>query len=83
MTKVIDLTKEAKEEKVLKPIELKSWLDAESREIQELGPCFVDAGWDEIRILCHNYRDSGLALMFASNNETQCLYLGKVNDGIV
>jgi len=79
MTKVIDLT-EAKE---LKPIQLTSFLDPNSREMQELALCFVGAGWDEIRLLCRNFRGSGMDLMFASNNETQCLYLGHFNDGIV
>jgi len=79
MTKVIDLT-EAKE---LKPIQVTSFLDVKSREMQELGSCSVASGWEEIRLLCHNYRGSGLALMFASNGETQCLYLGHFNDGVV
>ena len=79
MTKVIDLT----EVKELKPIQLTSFLDLEPMEIQEIGSCSVGAGWDEISLLCRNYRGSGLALMFSSNNETQCLYLGHFNDGIV
>ena len=83
MNKVIDLTKEAKEEKGLKPIELTSWLDAESREIQELGVVSVGDGWDEIRLLCRNYRGSEFDLMFASDEDFQCLYLGHFNDGIV
>ena len=79
MTKVIDLT----EVKELKPIQLTSFLDAESREMQELGLISANVGWDEIRLLCRNYRGSGLALMFASKNDIQCLYLGHFNDGIV
>ena len=80
MTKVIDLTKEAKE---LKPIQLTSFLLAESREMQEIVSCIVTDQWDKLYLLSRNYRGAGLDLMIASNKDIQCLYLGHFNDGIV
>ena len=82
MTKVIDLTKEAKEEKVLKPIEFVYFLNNHS----VISPTYINnehLRWDEIILLCRNYRGLNFDLMFASNGSTQCLYLGHFNDGIV
>jgi len=82
MTKIIDLTKEAKEQKVLKRIEFVSFLNDHST----ISPTILPNGeltWDKLYLLCRDYRDSGLDLMFASNDGVQCLYLGHFNDGIV
>jgi len=82
MTKVIDLTKEAKEEKVLKRIEFVSFLD-DNCAIRETTLPNGELKWDKLYLLYRNYRGSGFDLMFALNEDFQCLYLGHFNDGIV
>jgi len=82
MTKVIDLTKEAKEEKVFKRIEFVSFLD-DFCEIRETTLPNGELKWDKVYLLCIDYRGSGFDLMFASNYVSQCLYLGHFNDGVV
>jgi len=82
MTKIIDLTKEAKEEKVLKPIEFVSFLD-DNCEIRKTTVPNGELKWDKLYLLYRDYRGSEFDLMFASNEDVQCLYLGHFNDGIV
>jgi len=85
MTKVIDLTEEAKEEKVLKWIELVYFIADQFSIVPILvsGCKIVSNSWDSLTLLCKDYRKSGYDLMFASNEESQCLYLGHFNDGII
>ena len=81
MTKVIDLTG-AKEEKVLKPVQFVTFLDRHLA-ISKTVLSNSDYKWDKLYLLSSNYKNSGMDLMFASNDGNECLYLGKVNDGIL
>ena len=81
MTKVIDLTKGAKEEKVLKPIEFVTFLSKNgSTSEAKVKP----QDYKNIEIAFRVY-EQGLVLMFAYNDRKDLgsLYFGYVNDGIV
>jgi len=81
MTVVIDLTKEAKEEKVLKPIEFTMFISNNgSLNVPENKP----HEYKNIELAFRIYQE-GLALMFAYNDDKRFgnFYLGHFNDGIV
>ena len=79
MTKVIDLTKEAKE---LKPIEFKQHIGFNCSVIStEIKP----GSFKNIELICRKYNNTKHDLMFAyhDNRNLGGLYLGHFNDGIV
>ena len=81
MTKVIDLTKEAKEEKGLKPIEFVKYISTHGNQVYT---CAKPADFGNVELICKKY--GGLYdLMFAFDGERSSgsLYLGHFNDGIV
>ena len=81
MTKIIDLTKEAKEEKELKPIEFVTFLckNGINRPAEK-----KPNEYKNIEIAFRIYEE-GLALMIAYNKDKSFanFYLGFINDGIV
>ena len=81
MTKVIDLTKEAKEEKVLKPTEFVTYLSKNGNTYQAKAK---PNEYKNIEIVFRVYGD-GLVLMLAYNDRKDLgnLYLGYINDEIV
>ena len=81
MTKVIDLTKEAKEEKVLKPIEFVKYISSNGITYQA---SIKPQEYKNIEIAFRFY-ENGLVLMFAYNDDKSFgnFYLGHFNDGIV
>ena len=81
MTKIIDLTKEAKEGKVLKPIEFVKYIRPRGQRITaQTNP----SDFKLIELICRKYTD-GYDLMFASDDNRNLggLYLGHFNDGIL
>jgi len=81
MTKIIDLTKEAKEEKVLKPIEFARYININGDQTTaQTAP----SRFEFIELICRKYENE-YDLMFAYNlpRNSGSLYLGYINDGIV
>ena len=80
MTKIIDLTKEAKEEKVLKPIEFVRYVGLNGYIKAKTQP----SAFNFIEMICRKYENE-YDLIFAYNDNRSLggLYLGHFNDGIV
>jgi hypothetical protein len=82
MTKVRDLTRQECEEKKLKPIEfVKTCTESEDWDKSVTLPkC-----WNNIDLICKNWRNSNLDLMRAydEGKNNGALYLGHFNDGVV
>lgn len=82
MTKVTILGQEPKEEK--KPIEFKLWINDHGGYRDDITK--QANTWDEVMLICKNYRGGGLDLMLTKSNSfefKECLYLGHFNDGVV
>lgn len=69
----------------LKKIEFVKYLDEEF-DIEGV-VTIKPSDWDNIELICSNYKERGFDLMLAydgnRNSYTTCLYLGHFNDGIV
>lgn len=67
-----------------KPIEFNCWLSGD-KIIRETG--VVPSRYRNIELICKNYRDKSLDLMFAyddaENRSLGALFLGHFNDGVV
>ncbi len=81
MTKVRDLTRQQGEEKKLKPIDfILSCSDTDDWNSSVSAP----SQWDNIDLICKNWRNSGFDLMRIYNNDSDgFLILGHFNDGYV
>ena len=84
MTKVIILGTPQDENKPKKKIEFTHYLD--SSGFMQKGFCNDPKSFNHIELICKNYTQEGLDLMYAYREDRQtfkCLYLGHFNDGIV
>jgi hypothetical protein len=81
MTKVIILG-EQPEEKGLKPIEFKKYLD---NDLTSYIPSTSPSDFENIELICKNYRGENIDLLFVYNDDRRkgLLYLGHFNDGVV
>ncbi len=55
-------------------------------DMQPENECMKPNGWAYIELICKDYTDEGLDLMYAYDDpktRTGALYIGKFNDGIV
>ena len=85
MTKVIILGQEPKEEKKLKPIEFVKLFTEDCEIIEPYAIC-KPKYFDHIELICRNYVDNSLDLMFAYRNKygrnQGTLIFGHFNDGV-
>lgn len=83
MTRVTILGKSQVEEPK-KRIEFVKYLDV-CFDIQDIHYSQIPDKWDNVVLLCKNYKDSGLDLMYAYNNNDagRLLVVGHFNDGVV
>ena len=86
MTKVIILGEQPKEQEKKKIEFVKCITIMKEGKVVTLPANTSPSKWKEIILLCENYRQTDLDLMFAHDfniNDGGCLYLGHFNDGII
>lgn len=70
-----------------KKIEFVKWLSKDDTIKQwNENSCMKPDEWDNIELICNDYKDTGFDLMYAyrgDRNQDATLYLGNFNDGVV